>query len=1277
VLPASTTTLNVDAMQPHEAAKLLWTGLPSGEDFAFHALARRLGEWPLLLKLVNGVLRKRVEQYGQNLASALATVLQTLEQRGITAFDARNALERDQAVTKTVQLSVSLLSEDERRRYSELAIFPEDIDVPLSMVARLWNATGRLDHLATEDLCLRLSDLSLLLHLDLTRQSLRLHDVLRKYLQDQYDKESVASVHQIFLKTYNTDRWAEIDPSETYLYAYLPYHLFHAGRKTELKFLLLDFDWLWAKLAITDVTGLLVDCGWLPDDRPIQLLQGAIRLAAHVLALDKNQFAGQLLGRLQAFQTTDMRALLTKVGKWKEKPWLRPLTSTLTAPGGRLISTLAGHSDKVTAVAATGSGRIVSGSADLTVKIWNSGTGRMEASLDGHTDWITGVAVTPDGAKVISASADRTLRVWDLTARKLQHILKGHTGPVTAVAVTPDGKRIVSGSADGTLTVWDLDTGKEERTMEGREQEWKGRYRYAFMAVTVTANGLKALSASEDGTLQVWDLATGQEERQFAYSVDAVKAVAVTADSRHAVSASADSTLAVWDLASSEVLRILIGHTGEVMAATATPDGRVVSASRDGTLKIWDIATGRLEETLRGHTDLVTGVAVTPDGQSVVSASWDRTLKVWDLTAKSQEHSPTGHGQVVTKIIIPAGLNQCFSASADQTIKVWNIETGGLDQSFFSPFNAVHTLAVSREARRCVALGTTWFGRQTLRTWDLTTGLAEHRLAGRLHGATVHAITKDGRWAATGDDDENVTIWDLATGLLKQKLRRPQPGPFEHRWGIGSIGCLEVTQDNRWAAALTKQESYPKTLVVWDLASGSVRTFIDHADEVNSIAMTHDGLRLVSGSQDHTLRVYNLSEAREERALVGHAGPILSVTVTPDGQRAISGSADRTLKIWNLSTGQEERTLSGHMGDIVDVSVTADGTRIISASADHTLKVWDLSNGNDEMTLVGHTDVPVSISVMPDGRHVVSGSRDSLRLWDLAAGIEKGRIGNGVDARTVVAASDGESLFLVNDKSELRVFNLTIGVEDKESTWPSPAVDFVAISSDGRWAVVHNDNHLDVWEVATGNKQCMLEGTEGEPRHGCFGSADRLRFMSCGHPLRVWNLMTGKLTERFEGRGDWQTSAAYGGDRLVTGSTQGTLTVWDLNDCTVRHTLHGHTTLITGVVVTPDGNYAVSSSRDRTICVWDLIVGRHLHVLDSRSYRVPKMDVSPNGKWVACSSRDKAVDIFDLASGQRVCGISLDGPVSALGCGQAEHRVIFAVGEESGQVHLFTLEGLP
>ena len=126
-----------------------------------------------LLKLVNGFLRDRVLKNGQPLGEAVKGVNRRLDQKGLVAFDQRNEADRAGAIARTIGVSLDLLDPADRVRFSELAVFPEDADVPIGVVARLWAKTGSIDEIDAEDLLSKFESLSLLLSLDLERRNFR------------------------------------------------------------------------------------------------------------------------------------------------------------------------------------------------------------------------------------------------------------------------------------------------------------------------------------------------------------------------------------------------------------------------------------------------------------------------------------------------------------------------------------------------------------------------------------------------------------------------------------------------------------------------------------------------------------------------------------------------------------------------------------------------------------------------------------------------------------------------------------------------------------------------------------------------------------------------------------------------------------------------------------------------------------------------------------------------------------------------------------------------
>jgi WD40 repeat protein len=108
----------------------------------------------------------------------------------------------------------------------------------------------------------------------------------------------------------------------------------------------------------------------------------------------------------------------------------------------------------VTSVALSADGgRLVTGSADETARLWNTRTGEELRVLRGHSDSVVAVAFSPNGARVATASEDATARVWETSSGESRE-LTGHQEALTSIRFSPDGKRVVAGSIDGQVRSW-------------------------------------------------------------------------------------------------------------------------------------------------------------------------------------------------------------------------------------------------------------------------------------------------------------------------------------------------------------------------------------------------------------------------------------------------------------------------------------------------------------------------------------------------------------------------------------------------------------------------------------------------------------------------------------------------------------------------------------------------------------------------------------------------------------------------------------------------------
>jgi small GTP-binding protein len=296
----------------------------------------------------------------------------------------------------------------------------------------------------------------------------------------------------------------------------------------------------------------------------------------------------------------------------------------------------------------------------------------------------------------------------------------------------------------------------------------------------------------------------------------------------------------------------------------------------------------------------------------------------------------------------------------------------------------------------------------------------------------------------------------------------------------------------------------------------------EHRGDVLRVAMTPDGSRAVSGSEDQTMRVWNVETGQCLATLEGHIYGVWAVAITPDGRRAISGSADKTVRVWDVQTGQCLATLEGHTDSVLAVTVTADGRRIVSCSGDKTVRVWDVEMKRCLAILRGHTDIVRGVAVTADGELAVSGSFDkTVRVWDVQTGQCLATLEGHTDAVYGVAIMpDRRRIVSGSDDRTVRVWDVQTGQCLAVLEGHTDMMFGVAVTADGRRIVSSSgDKTVRVWDVQTGQCLAILEGHMGAVR-GVAVTADGRRIVSGSddRTVRVWELPTyeGNISEEFE-----------------------------------------------------------------------------------------------------------------------------------------------------------------
>jgi len=303
-------------------------------------------------------------------------------------------------------------------------------------------------------------------------------------------------------------------------------------------------------------------------------------------------------------------------------------------------------------------------------------------ALLGHRDVVVSIALSSDGTRVLSGSNDGTIRLWDLTNGASIRRLEGHRGQAWAVALSPDGKLALGGGQDGGLALYDVATGKRVRTFDHHPQ--------AVRAAVFTPDGKRALSACYDHLLRLWDVQTGKKLHTFVGHKDSIMCLACSPDGKRALTGGLDSdrTVRLWDLEAGEELRQMVGHSERIMGVDFSPDGRLAaSAAWDGTVRLWELQTGK--EVRRfpdadsrpvidrgggrssGHKAHIYGVAFSPDGKYLVSGDESGELLLWDAATGKHLFSYESHTGYISAVAFSRQGRHLVSCGGDNAVRVW------------------------------------------------------------------------------------------------------------------------------------------------------------------------------------------------------------------------------------------------------------------------------------------------------------------------------------------------------------------------------------------------------------------------------------------------------------------------------------------------------------------------------------------------------------------------------------------------------------------------------
>ncbi|MCK5718810.1 MAG: hypothetical protein KAH84_02540 [Thiomargarita sp.] len=580
--------------------------------------------------------------------------------------------------------------------------------------------------------------------------------------------------------------------------------------------------------------------------------------------------------------------------------------------------------------AITLSDKILAASIDDSVYLWDIQLGTEIKRLGNLSNKMINSLTFNSTAKFLAIGYDDLVQIWDINlGQQIQQLAK-QSGDFTTLTFSPKNSNLLAlGSVTGMIYLWDWSNNQLVK-------QWQG-HSTAVNTLAFNSNARLLASGGSDAVIYLWEVLS--DEKQILQGhLDVVTSVKFNENGDYLASASWDKTVRLWSIKSDELnqAEILTGHSAAINTLDFSPDGKnLISGAMDNTIGLWDLqAKNKPVKFLLGHTNNIIAVVFSPTGHFFASASWDKTVRLWQANQEIQRFE--GHASSVYKVAFNPIDKTLISSSNAPGFTIWH----NLSSNFSS---GIRYLATNEK-----------------------------------HPINAYDISPNGKILAFSAKNRLIYFLDLQSGRKIKHLLMPS-----------EVNTLAFSPNGQILAIGTRYptELQPEMSSLYLLSGEKLNTLNGHTNHVFALAFSPDGQVLASGSDDKTIKLWNISSGENIKTLEGHEHFITSIAFNSEGNLLASGSWDKTVRLWDVLLGKEIKRLNGHSHYVTAVSFSPNNHILASSSWDKTIRLWEIISGKLLHSLTNHTDFVNSIAFNQTGDFLASGSKDStIRLWEVNTG---------------------------------------------------------------------------------------------------------------------------------------------------------------------------------------------------------------------------------------------------------------------------------------------------